>query len=236
MAPSSDSSVGAGGWPLEPICRGAGFRRASLAAVIAAIVWPGLACPDDQVATSPRSGPSWDVGASVLLYALPEDASYFQPTVTVDHGLLHLEARYNYEARETGSAWIGVNFSFGEDLRFGLTPMVGGVFGRTKGIATGLTITLEWGPLALWSQSEYVFDLADSSNDYFYVWSELAVTGPEWLRIGMVLQRTKVFETSTQVQGGPLVGVTFWKLSATAYLFAPAQPEQFVVVALAGSF
>jgi hypothetical protein len=150
--------------------------------------------------------------------------------------LLHLEARYNYEARETASAWLGANFTFGEDLELGLIPMVGGVFGQTSGIATGLTITLAWGPLALWSQSEYVFDLADSSNDFFYVWSELSVTWPEWLRAGVVLQRTRVFQTKTEVQGGPLLGVSFWKLSATAYLFAPGQADQFVVVALAGAF
>jgi hypothetical protein len=210
--------------------------RACLTVVTAAMVAPGLAGADDKAADSlAHDRPSWEVAASALLYVLPEEADYFQPTVIVDRGLLHLEGRYNYEARETGSAWLGANFSFGEKLKLGLTPMAGGVFGQMKGIATGLTITLEWGPLALWSQSEYVFDLADSSQSFFYVWSELSVTGPEWLRAGVVLQRTRVFETSTEVQGGPLIGVSFWKLSATAYLFAPAQADQFVVVALAGA-
>ena len=154
----------------------------------------------------------------------------------VDRGGLHLEGRYNYEARDTGSAWFGWNLSFGDELKFMVTPMVGGVFGQTRGIATGLTITLDWGPLALWSQSEYVFDLKDSSNDYFYVWSELSVTGPEWLRVGLVLQRTRVFQTATELQGGPLAGVSFWKLSGTVYFFSPGQDDQFVVVALAGTF
>jgi hypothetical protein len=209
-----------------------------VAGLMAALAAPGAARATDGAPEHPPAEEvtSWSWSPSLLLYVLPEGASYFQPTLAVDRGGLHLEGRYNYEARDTGSAWFGWNFSFGHELKFGFTPMVGGVFGQTNGVATGLTIELEWGPLALWSQSEYVFDLADSSNDYFYVWSELSVTGPEWLRVGMVLQRTKVFETSTQVQGGPLVGLTFWKLSATAYLFAPAQPDQFVVVALAGAF
>jgi len=52
----------------------------------------------------------------------------------------------------------------------------------------------------------------------------------------VALQRTRVFQTSTELQGGPLVGVSIWKLSATAYLFAPGLEDQYVVVAVAGSF
>jgi hypothetical protein len=180
--------------------------------------------------------PGWEWGPSVLWYVLRGEKDYLQPTLTVDRGALHLEGRYNYEARDTGSAWVGWNFSFGEELKLGLTPMVGGVFGQMKGVAPGLTITLEWGPLALWSQSEYVFDLGDSSQSYFYVWSEFSITGPDWLRVGVVLQRTRAFQTSTAVQGGPLLGISFWKLSATAYFFAPGHPDQFLVLAVAGSF
>jgi hypothetical protein len=172
----------------------------------------------------------------VLLYALPGETDYLQPTLTVDRGPLHLEGRYNYEARETGSAWVGWNLSFGDELAFVVTPMVGGVFGQVQGIAPGLTFTVEWGPLSLWHQSEWVFDLVDSSRSFFYVWSELSVTGPEWLRVGVVLQRTRAFQTSTAVQGGPLLGVSFWKLSATVYLFSPGRDDQFVVVAAAATF
>jgi hypothetical protein len=81
-----------------------------------------------------------------------------------------------------------------------------------------------------------VFDLGDSSQSYFYVWSEFSITGPDWLRVGVVLQRTRAFQTSTAVQGGPLLGISFWKLSATAYFFAPGHPDQFLVLAVAGSF
>ncbi len=152
--------------------------------------------------------PAWEWGPSVLWYVLRDERDYLQPTLTVDRGSLHLGARYDYEARNAGSAWIGWNLSF----------------------------TLEWGPLALWSQSAYVFDLADSSQGFFYDWTEFSVTGPEWLRVGVVLQRPRAFQASTEVQGGPLIGVSFWQLSATAYLFAPGQQDQFLVLAGAGSF
>ena len=92
------------------------------------------------------------------------------------------------------------------------------------------------GPVALWVQAEYVFDLRDSTQSFAYEWSELSVTGPDWLRVGLVLQRTRAFQTSTEVQGGPLAGVSFWRLSATVYFFAPGHEDQFVVLSAAGTF
>jgi hypothetical protein len=227
---------------LRPGRRARPSSRRGLVRVLAATLLAAVAVPaagsvgEAGPAHPPQPSPAWEWGPSVLLYVLRDEPDYLQPTLTVDRGPLHLEARYNYEARDTGSAWVGWNLSFGDELKLGLTPMVGGVFGEVNGIAPGLTITLEWGPLALWHQSEYVFDLADSSGSFYYVWSELSVTGPDWLRVGVVLQRTRAFQTSTEVQGGPLVGVSFWKLSATAYLFAPGQVDQFVVVAASGRF
>lgn len=218
-----------------------GLRRALAVALVAAIAAPasgwakeGGAAPGTAPAAS--EGPSWAWGPSVLFYILPGETNYLQPTLTADRGALHLEARYNYEDRETGSVFVGWNLSFGEELKLGLTPMLGGVFGRTNGIAPALTLTLEWGPLALWSQCEYVFDLEDSSGNFFYAWSELSVSIVDWLRAGLALQRTRVFQANTEIQGGPLLGVSFWKLSATAYLFAPGQEDQFVAVSVAGSF
>ena len=218
-----------------------GFGRSLRGALVAAVVAstatpsPGRA-GDDVVVPGAMEAPAWKWGPSVLLYVLRDEPDLVQPTLTGDLGPVHLEARYNYEDRDTGSAFVGWNFTVGEELVLGLTPMIGGVFGRTSGIAPALTLTLEWGPLALWSQSEYVFDLGDPSASFFYAWTELSVTGPGWLRVGAVLQRTRAFQTTTELQGGPLVGVSIWKLSATAYLFAPGQDDPFTVLAIAGSF
>src|SRR5215469_1372575 len=47
------------------------------------------------------------------------------------------EVRYNYENFRTGSLWAGYNFDSGDTWHLQLTHMVGGVLGRTKGIAPG---------------------------------------------------------------------------------------------------
>ena len=65
---------------------------------------------------------AWAFSASAYTYVVPDDPAYVQPTVTADRGRLHLEARYNYESFDTGSAWIGCNFSVGEKLSLEFTP------------------------------------------------------------------------------------------------------------------
>ena len=65
------------------------------------------------------------------------DQSYVDPVFTADHEWLHLEARYNYENLHTGSVWVGYKFTAGKKLVLDVTPMIGGVFGRTTGIAPG---------------------------------------------------------------------------------------------------
>src|SRR4051794_2284851 len=65
---------------------------------------------------------TWSGSVSAYVYFPPSNRDYVQPTVAADKGRLHLEARYNYEARDTGSVWAGYNFSAGETVAFEFTP------------------------------------------------------------------------------------------------------------------
>ena len=76
--------------------------------------------------------------------SFPEEDIFVQPGFTADRDWLHLEARYNYEALDTGSAWVGYDFGGGEAVTWELTPMLGAVFGATDGIAPGYKGTLGW--------------------------------------------------------------------------------------------
>src|SRR5262249_32058662 len=76
----------------------------------------------------------WEFSITVDGYIPPDQDDYVSPIVTADRGWLHLEARYDYEDQRTGSVWFGYNFSAGKKLVLKLTPMIGGVFGRTNGI------------------------------------------------------------------------------------------------------
>ncbi len=56
----------------------------------------------------PLSAPS-TINASASAYAIEDDEDYVQPTIIADRDHLHFEARFNYEDRDTGSAWVGYN-------------------------------------------------------------------------------------------------------------------------------
>jgi hypothetical protein len=178
----------------------------------------------------------WSFSAAAYTYLVPDDGNYAQPTFTVDRGWLHLEGRLNYEDLDTGSAWIGYNFEGGENVQWSLTPMLGGVFGNTSGGAPGYKGGLNWWKLGFWSEGEYVFDADDSSESFFYNWSELTLSAVEWWRVGLVTQRTRVYATDRDVQRGLLVGFTFRNIDSAVYLFNPDDSKPITVLAVTVGF
>ena len=101
------------------------------------------------------------------------DRSYASPTFAADRKQIHFGARYNYEDKETGSRWVGYNFSTGDRLALEVTPMIGGVFGNTTGVAPGYKASLAWRRVELSTEGEYVFDTKDHTGNFFYSWMEL---------------------------------------------------------------
>jgi len=178
----------------------------------------------------------WAFSASAYAYFVPDSREYVQPTFTADRDWLHLEARYNYEDLETGSAWVGYNLGGGEKLAWELTPMLGGVFGNTTGIAPGYKGSLSWWKLEFYSEGEYVIDTGDSSESFFYNWSELTLAPVDWFRFGLVTQRTRVYETDRDIQRGLLVGFSYRQVDLTAYVFNPDESRPTVVAAVSVSF
>ncbi len=181
--------------------------------------------------TEPGAVP-WEFGASAYLYFVPEARNYAQPTVTADRGGLHLEARYNYEALETGSAWIGCNLAGGEGLTWELTPMLGGVVGKSMGVAPGVSATLGWWRLELSAEGEYMMDVGDREGSFLYVWSELTLTPVEGFRLGVAVQRTRAYQSELDIQRGVVAGFTYKALDLSAYVFDPDKAEPTVVVAV----
>lgn len=179
---------------------------------------------------------AWSVSLAAYTYFVPGESAYVQPTVTADRGWLHLEARYNYEDLETGSAWVGYNFGGGEKLAWEFTPMLGGVFGDTMGVAPGYRGSLGWWKLELYSEGEYVFDTGHSSDSFFYNWSELTLSPLEWFRLGMVTQRTRAYESDREIQRGVLVGFTYRGVDLSGYMFNPDDDKPTYVVAVTLNF
>ncbi len=52
----------------------------------------------------------------------------------------------------------------------------------------------------------------------------------EWLRAGVVIERTRVIHTPREVTPGLLVGFSVWRLDLTGYWFAPGADGQYAAV------
>ncbi len=186
--------------------------------------------------TRETDGKDWSFSVSAYTYIVPDDREYVQPTITADRDWLHLEARYNYENLDTGSAWIGYNFSGGKKLAWEFTPMLGGVFGDTTGIAPGYKGSLSWWKLELYSEGEYLFDTGISSDSFFYNWSELTLAPVDWFRFGLVAQRTRLYQTDRDIQRGVLVGFSLKHVDLTGYVLNPDESKPTFIIAVGLTF
>ena len=186
------------------------------------------------------TGRAWAFYLSALAYFVPDDQNYVAPIVTADYDWLHLEARYNYEELETGSLFLGWNFSAGEKLWLEAMPMLGGVFrqgtGLISAVAPGYKFTLGFQRIELYSEGEYVFGLEEASEDFFYSWSELYYTPVDWARVGLVSQRTKVYQTELDLQRGLFAGFAYRKVDFGAFLFNLGWTSPTVVISAGLNF
>jgi len=213
----------------------------ALTVLTAALILAGQGLSQTPTGSPPGPSPdasqsAWSFNLTACTYLVPDSGNYVNPNFTADRGWLHLEARYNYEAQKAGSLWLGRKFSFGDKLALEVTPMVGGVFGDLNGIAPGYNLSLSYWKVELSSQSEYVFDLEDRSGNFFYTWSELTYSPVDWFRAGLVVQRTKAYETELDIQRGLLAGFSYKKVDFTAHVFNFGWTDPTVVLAVGVNF
>lgn len=188
-----------------------------------------------QDTQSKSENSEWDFNSSLYTYFIPDDF-FLLPILTADKSELHLEARYNYEDRNTFSGWIGYNFQTGEELEFTAAPMIGAVLGNINGVAPGLELDLLYSSFELYSESEYLFNIEDGSGNYFYVWTELTYSPIDWLWVGIVGQRTRAYQTELDVQRGVLAGASYSIFELAGYLFNIGNDDAYFMLSIAALF
>ncbi|MBL7903115.1 MAG: hypothetical protein JNK73_14050 [Bacteroidia bacterium] len=178
---------------------------------------------------------SWDISADLNTYIFSDNV-FLLPVVRADKGALHLEARYNYEDLNTFSAWAGYNISGGKKWEYTFTPMLGGVIGNSNGLAPGLEFTIAHKNFELYSESEYLFEFSDKTNNFFYNWTDLTYAPNDWLWFGLSGQRTRLYKTDLEIQRGFLLGGGFKNWEFTGYLYNLFFDEPFVIFTLSFSY
>src|SRR5688572_21009960 len=183
-----------------------------------------------------KSAPAtWEFSTDANFYFLQDDFIIL-PVFRADRKALHLEARYNYEDIETFSIWTGYNFYGGEEFTYAFIPMLGGVFGRTSGVGTGIEIALNYKGFELYSEGEYLFDSEAVENNFYYNWTDLTYSPKDWLWFGLSAQRTRLYDTDLDIQRGLLVGGGLKNWELTGYLYNIGFDDPFVLLTLSVSF
>jgi hypothetical protein len=182
------------------------------------------------------SASAWSFYAEADNYLFPYEADILMLVASADHNLLHLEARYNYEDRNTASVFGGVNLTFGNQLKLLLIPIAGVAFGRTNGAIPGLELDLSYKTFDFNSQSEYLFDFNDKANDFAYTYLQLGTSLFKQFKLGLAGQRTRLYQTALDLQRGFYVGYSFHQLTATFTDFNAFTDSHFFIVALSVNF
>jgi hypothetical protein len=208
--------------------------------LLASAAWLALApaaaaqhVPEPAPELEPES--PWEFSGSAYVVDPPGSDAHATALLYGQRGPLHLELRFNYEDIDTGSLFTGWTFEGGDELAFAATPMLGFVGGQTEGVAPGLELDLGWRRFAFYSESEYLFDTEDSSDDFFYSWSTLTYGLTEWLDAGLVAERTKLVDTDFELQHGLALEFTLSRLELALYSYNLGTNDAYTVVSLGGS-
>jgi hypothetical protein len=209
-----------------------------LAALTAVAATTAFAGADEHSGStgSPPANPSWEFAISAYPTVVRDGENYTSAIGIADRGPLHLEARYNYESIGARSAFVGWTFSGEEGITWEFTPLLGGVWGTTQAFAPGLEATLAWRQLDFYVEAEYVRDSKELTNSYTYAWSELGYRPVEWLRVGIVGQRTRVYGGDRDFQRGPFAQLTWERLTVGGYWFNPGSNAQVFVGLISVTF
>jgi hypothetical protein len=191
-----------------------------------------------SLSDSSASKPGWAYSATGMYYSFPDQGDFLLAVAIAERGPLHLEVRYNYEALDTGSLFAGWKFSGGDKLTYDLTPIIGAVFGATQGIAPGFEASVVYGITDFYTEAEHVYDTGVKEDSFTYAWSELGFSPLEWLRFGLVGQRTQVYKSNRDIQqGGFAQLITPGKVTLGLYVFNPdLSADRFAVFSLAAKF
>jgi hypothetical protein len=191
----------------------------------------GARAADDAPEQSALSGAITAYG-----YLLPDQPNYGMAVGSVNYGALHLEARYNYEARASASAFVGWTFAGGTELTWEVTPIIGTLFGRARGLVPGVEASAGYRAFDLYVEAEYVLDRQQSSDNYLYAWSELGWRPLQWLRVGIVGQRTRLVDNDRDLQRGVLLQVFAGRATISAYAFNPDNSNRYATLAVGFEF
>lgn len=169
-------------------------------------------------------------------YAMRDQPDFGVAVAAINRGPLRFEARYNYEAKNATSVFLGWKLSGGDGVAYEITPLAGVLGGSAHAGIAGLEASVAYRQLDAYVEAEYVMPSTSADDNYLYVWSELGWRPVEWLRVGLAGQRTRVVHNDRDIQRGAFVQVTAGPATMSVYAFNPEAASRYAILSLALAF
>jgi hypothetical protein len=185
---------------------------------------------------APPDKPSWEFALTAYPTQVRGGENYTSAIGAADRGPLHLEARYNYESIGARSAYAGWTFSGGDEIKWEVTPLLGGAWGTVHAFVPALEASISWREFDFYVEAEAVRDQREHSDSYNYAWSELGYRPIEWLRFGLAAQRTRDYGGERDIQRGPFAQLTWKRVTLGGFWFNPGSKDQVFVASIGVAF
>jgi hypothetical protein len=99
-------------------------------------------------------------------------------------------------------------------------------------VLPGLELEAGWWRLSYWLELEYLFNVKDSPDSFFYTWSELTLEVTSFLWVGGSWQRFKQARSDRELDVGPMIGGGVGPVSLSFYYYGLGTSERWALVSL----
>ena len=100
----------------------------------------------------------------------------------------------------------------------------------------GAEISVAYRSVDIYIEAEYVRDLHNQADSYFYSWNELGWRPVEWLRIGLVGQRSHTVQSDRDLQLGVFGQLNLRNFVLGVFAFNPDVSSRYMIVSVGVSF
>jgi hypothetical protein len=144
----------------------------------------------------------------------------------------YFEGRYNFEATDCMSAYIGKIYEKKSAISYSIIPVVGLVMGSIKGGSVGVNLQADFKKVTFTSQGQYTFSVKDKHQNFTYSWSELAYNITPFFAAGISVQQTGEFDTKNKFDKGPFLQFSFSRWTLPFYVFDKGENGRQYVISL----
>jgi hypothetical protein len=161
-------------------------------------------------------------------YYLDRAKPFYMATVASNHAAndWYMEGRYNYDAINAVSAYLGKTFGKKALISYSITPIAGLIGGKFNGGSIGANVAFDCKGLSFSSQSQYTLSVQDRATNYIYSLSDLTYHFGGFLSAGVSLQQTALYRAGATFEKGILIRTELKRFSFPLYIFNPSTSER----------